>query len=491
MVDGVSEPPGLVQPPADTPHTPTPDEAPAAAGGKRRPTRLSLGSKAWALLEGGRDPYVILITIYIFGPYFADVVVGDPVKGQALIAKIAVTYGLFAAITAPFLGALVDRYGPRKPWLAVITCLAMPCIAALWWAKPTGGLGVVAVSALLAGCGVLVAWSQLVHNAMLTYASPPAERAHASGLALASGNAVSVLMLAFVLWAFALPGKVDLPFVPAHPLFGLDPASHETDRIVAPITAAAFGLLALPLFFLCKDAPRRPPGQPAATSELWTALKGLRRRPDLGRYLISQMLFTDGLTAILFFTGVYAGGVMHWRLMDLLAFGMVLSCCSALGGVLSGWMDGWIGTKRTLIVQLVSAICLQLLMLGMSPTRILYLIPYDPATTAPLWSGPVFRTLPEVIFLGIGMLSAVAVTGCYASSRMQLVRLAPVSRIGVYFGLFALSSTVTTWLGSLLVGVATSAAGTQQAGMLPITLLLGAGLLMLLTVKTPTEPPLD
>jgi hypothetical protein len=33
-----------------------------------------------------RDPYVILITIYIFMPWFVRAVVGDPVQGQALVA---------------------------------------------------------------------------------------------------------------------------------------------------------------------------------------------------------------------------------------------------------------------------------------------------------------------------------------------------------------------------------------------------------------------
>ncbi|MET0337599.1 MAG: MFS transporter, partial [Caulobacter sp.] len=40
---------------------------------------LSRGALSWALFQGARDPYVILITIYIFSPYFANVMVGDPV----------------------------------------------------------------------------------------------------------------------------------------------------------------------------------------------------------------------------------------------------------------------------------------------------------------------------------------------------------------------------------------------------------------------------
>ena len=37
-----------------------------------------------ALFQGVRDPYVILITIYVFVPYFVSAMVGNPVQGQAL-----------------------------------------------------------------------------------------------------------------------------------------------------------------------------------------------------------------------------------------------------------------------------------------------------------------------------------------------------------------------------------------------------------------------
>src|SRR5579875_3222495 len=66
---------------------------PAPAGS----ARLNRSAFSWALYEGGRDPYVILVIIYIFNPYFATAVVGDPVKGQALVANIAMIYGLMIA----------------------------------------------------------------------------------------------------------------------------------------------------------------------------------------------------------------------------------------------------------------------------------------------------------------------------------------------------------------------------------------------------------
>ena len=55
----------------------------------------------------------------------------------------------------------------------------------------------------------------------------------------------------------------------------------------------------------------------------------------------------------------------------------------------------------------------------------------------------------------------------------------PPEKLPAFFGLFALSGTVTVWLGSLLVGIFTGLYKTQQAGFVPIIGLLvlgGAGL---------------
>ena len=88
------------------------DLAPATppGGGK-----LSLGARAWSLHQGGRDPYVIMITIYIFMPYVTSVVVGDPVHGQELVSRWSQYAGWATALTAPFLGAAMDQLGGARP----------------------------------------------------------------------------------------------------------------------------------------------------------------------------------------------------------------------------------------------------------------------------------------------------------------------------------------------------------------------------------------
>lgn len=442
---------------------------------------------SWALFQGGRDPYVILITIYVFVPYLVTSVIGDPVRGQALVASGAKYGGWLVMLTAPLLGATVDRLGPRKPWLAGVVALMVPLIAMLWFVRPGGGgLGVTAVIAMLAILSALFAYTETLHNALLLPAAGMERAGKASGLALALGNFVSVMLLAFTLWAFALPGKVAWGFVPVRPLFGLDQVSHQTDRIVGPIVAMLLALLTIPLL-------RNVPDAPATGLKLGRAIRlGLgdlknlfvqaRGHRDTLIYLGARMLFTDGLTGILIFIGIYAAGAMGWQTLQLLAYGLILSSFSVIGGFLAGWLDGRFGPKKALTIELLGVIASQVLLLGNTRTSLFYAA-YDSARHAPLWNGPMFTTAPEIGLIAASMLGAVTVTAAYSSSRTMLTRVAPPDRIGIFFGLFVIAGTATMWLGPLLVQFATMESGSQRIGLLPLSGLLAAGLGLLQLVR--------
>lgn len=447
--------------------------------------RLSAGAIAWATFEGVRVPYVILITIYVFMPYFATTVVGDPVEGQAAVAQYGKIGGWIVALTAPFLGAAVDRLGPRKPWLGAVTTLMVALAGLLWWTLPDGsGLSVSQVVAIAAALTVLYAYGEMLHNALLPRAAPGQEHL-ASGLGLALGNAVSTAMLVFVMWAFVLPGKVDWAIIPTLPLFGLDLAAHEPERIVAPIVAVVMAIGCLPLFFLTPDAPRTGTGGIAAIRGAGGDLRRLvaqaRGHRNALTFLVARMLYADGKTAILLFGGVYAAGVMRWGPLELLAYGIILSIVAVIGGLVGGWLDGRLGPKRALQIEIVLILLSQAAVLGAARDRILY----SPASTELLWNAPMFRTLPELAFLAATFFTAIGVTAAYASSRTMLVKLVPEKESGVFFGLYALSGNATYWLAPALVEGFTRAYGTQQAGFYPVIGLLLVGLAILSFVEAP------
>lgn len=443
---------------------------------------------AWAMFQGGRDPYVILITIYVFTPYLVTSVIGDPVHGQALVAAGHKYAGWAVMLSAPLLGATVDRMGGRKRWLVGAIALMVPLIAALWWAKPvtSGGLPVIAVIAILAAVSVLFAATETLHNALLVPAVGLRRAGAASGLALAWGNLTSVTLLAFSLWAFALPGKVAWPWVPAHPLFGLDAATHEPDRIVPVIVAIMLAMGTLPLLRWVPDVTSTGVRVSAAVrgglADLRDLVMQARGHRNALTYLGARMLFTDGLTGILIFTGIYAAGAMGWQSLQLLAYGLILSLFAVAGGLMAGWLDGRLGPKRALKLELVGVITSQVMALGNTKASLFYQ-PFDAAAHAPVWSGPIFTTLPEWGLIVSGILGAITVTAAYSSSRTMLTRVAPLDKTGVFFGLFVIAGAATAWLAPLLVEVATLGSGSQRIGLLPISGLLLVGLIILQLVR--------
>ena len=450
--------------------------------------KLNRGGVAWAIFEGGRDPYVILITIYIFMPYVSATLVGDPVKGQELISAFQQYTGWFVMATAPFLGASIDKLGPRKPWLALAVVAMVPLIFSLWFAKPGGGgIPVMTAMAISMAVGVLFAYTEVLHNSMLIRAAGIKGAHAASGLALSLGNAASVFALGFTAWAFALPGKVHWSWVPAAPLFGLNPATHEPERVVAILAAGILALGAIPILLFTPDAPKT--GVPAlkafrqGAADLWGMLTTVSRYRDAVIYLGSRMLFVDGMNGVLFFYGVLAAGVMKWGPLDLLISAILGSIVSTVGGQAGRWLDHNIGPKNALRLEIFMAILALTAMLGMRPDRILYFWNYDATAHAPLWDGPVYRTLPSLIFLLIGFSNCIFITAQYSSSRTALTRLTPPAQTGAFFGVYALSGVATAWLAPSLVNIGTRITHSQQGGFATIILLMAVGLFGLFFVR--------
>lgn len=455
--------------------------------------RLSASAVSWSLFETGRTSYSVLISIYVFVPYVAAVLVGDAVQGQKLVADLGKWAGLAAALTAPLLGATIDHLGPRRPALAMLTLILAPLAISLWWAAPGGGLSVTAIAWILAASGVLFGLCEVLHNSMLVYAARPAERPYASGLAMAFGNGTSVLMMLFALWAFMLPGVVHAPgLVPATPLFGLDVENHEPERIMGPLIAGVLLLTAGPILLLARDAPATGRG-------LWTSLRlgardlrGLLRvlaeAPAARRFLIARLIFADGQMGIIMFTGVFAAGVFGWGPTQLMIEGLTASVFAALGGLLAGVLDTRIGPKKALILSLVATAVFVVGEIGMGPDRIFYLWAYDPLVHGRPWSGPIFNTWPEIAFIACDLGVSIFVVSGLASSRTMMAQLAPAERSAAFFGLYALSGRATAWLCPMLVGLATATFASQQLGLTPIVVLLVIGLALLLAVPAPRAP---
>ncbi len=220
-----------------------------SAEGGRAASRL--GQFSWALFEGARDPNV-LFQIYIISPFFATVMMRDPIRGQELWGNISAWAGYITAVLAPFLGAIADKGGPRKPWLAAFALLMVFTFGGTWIGVPNSSESIIFIfSAMFVLNNVVFEFSNVFQGAMLPSVAPQSRIGGLSGLAFALGNGSSLILLVFFLVAFMLPGQVG--FLPQHPLFGLDQAAHVPERLSGPISANWMLHAAIPLFLFTPD----------------------------------------------------------------------------------------------------------------------------------------------------------------------------------------------------------------------------------------------
>jgi UMF1 family MFS transporter len=455
-------------------------------------SRARLG---WALVEFARNPYVSLVFMFVFAPYFASTVVGDAVRGQQIWSFSYTIAGVCIALLAPILGAVVDRMGRRKPWIVGSVVVMAPACCALWYAMPgaRGGLPIIAIAGLVIILMVGFESGAVAHNAMLPTLASGKELGRVSGLGLASGAVGSLLAQIVVLFGIVFPAshEVTWAFLPARPLFGLDAATFEHARIVGPIAGLWMAIFIVPLMLWTPDLPatgismRRAIGQ--GLQQLRTTLRHARKMSNVSLFLVARMLYNDGMIAIQAYCGIYAAGVFGWSLAAIMVFALILAAFCVLGGIIGGRLDARVGSRRAILFMLACSAVAVLVAVSVTPTQIFF-VPYDAAAAGPVWSLPYFRTLPEIIYLAMYIVLAVTITAIIANGRALMARIAPLSMMSQFFGLYALSGTATAFFGHGMVALFTSLFHSQRAGIASLLMLLVAGWVLVRRVREERAP---
>ena len=413
-----------------------------------RPNRRAIA--AWCLYDFGNSAFPTVIVTFLFSAYVARAVAPDINSGTAAWGLALTLSGFAVAIMSPIVGAIADAGGRRKPWVAVLSALAVIATALLWFVEPQpSSLTYALVAVAIGSFGFELAL--VFYNAMLLDVAPPRLIGRISGWGWAAGYAGGLLCLAVALLGFV---RADPPPV------GLDVETAEHVRATGPLVAIWFAVFALPLFFAVPDRASTGRNLFVAGIEgvrnLWHTLKQVRHHRNAARFLLAQMLYLDGLHTLFVFGGIYAAGSFGMGFDEILVFGVALNVASGIGAVAFSWVDDWLGSKPTIVIGLVALILLGIAILLVGDKNWFF-----------------------VLAIGIGAFLGPV----QAASRSLMAHLAPPELTTQFFGLAALAGKATAFIGPMLVAWLTLGFESQRAGMATIPLLLAVGLAILLTVK--------
>jgi len=436
---------------------------------------------SWIFFDWAAQPYFTLITTFVFAPYFATHVASDPASGQALWGFATAAAGLMIALMSPVLGAIADASGRRKPWIAAFGALLVIGSCLMWFGKPGDASVIPPLLLAYAIATVGVEFATVFNNAMMPSLVPPDKIGRLSGTGWATGYVGGILSLILVLGFLAASPDTGRTLFGFMPLFGLDPLTHEGDRITGPLTGIWFIVFVLPMFLLTPDYPaKRRMGEALreGLTDLRQTLGELPKRKSMAAFLLANMIYTDGLVSLFAFGGIYAAGTFDWHTIQIGSFGILLAIAGALGAWLGGKLDDSLGPKRVIAGSMLILLSSIVAILLVDKDSILFI-----KVAPPVPGGALFSGAAERAYLVLGCLIGAAGGPLQAASRTLLIQMAPKDRIAQYFGLFALTGKVTSFVGPLLIGVVTAVTESQKAGMAVLVAFFVAGLALLGRVR--------
>lgn len=404
---------------------------------------------SWALYDWANSAFFAVIQTFVFATYFMQSVAKNDTLGSTQWGNTIGAAGLVIAISAPFIGAIADQLGRRKPWIGWFSVLCILATACLWFIAPSQ-LYVVPALLLVFLATIGSEFAIIFYNAMLPDLASEERMGRWSGWSWGLGYAGGLACLVVALLVF-----VDVE----NPPLGLDKASAEHVRFTFVLVAVWYALFSVPMFLFTPDRPRKERKLRKAAKSGWkqlkTSIKNVRKFRHIVRFLIARMLFIDGLATVFAFGGIYAAGTFDFGERDVLLFGIGLNLTAGIGATLFAWLDDMLGSRRTMLLSLLGLI----------------------VTT----SG-VLLVSSLAWFWILGLSLGIFVGPVQAASRTYMARVSPPDLQNQMFGLMALSGKVTAFLGPFLVGWLTYIADSQRIGMTVIVVLFVLGYLVLSSI---------
>ncbi|MDB9712020.1 MFS transporter [Pelagibacteraceae bacterium] len=397
---------------------------------------------SYGLFDVGNSAYLIVTLSFIFAPYFAKEIVGDIQLGSAYWQWTSGAVGILVALTAPFIGSYADYVANGRIKVLIVSTILTVLINALFWFSQARDSFIVYTLLIFFLSSYFFEISNASYNSLLRDSSNKKDEiGRTSGLGYALGYIGIVPFLLFIL-LFII--KTD------QPILNLQKENFEHIRFIAILVSFWFFIFAIPMMtFFWKGKKSK--------KKKYTSIKDIKKiiwnnkLTTTGKFLIARIFYADAVIVMQTGGGVYAVGVHGFTPKELI---FVLIVGNLVAGVFA-YIGGYLNDKynsKTIIMWSIATLILAVFAIVFSPSK-------------------------EFFFFSL-LLVAAAIGPLQSASRTLMSRISPQNTQGKSFGLYALSSKATAFVGPLMAGTITYFVS-QQAGFASISILFLVSLFML------------
>ena len=394
---------------------------------------------AWALFDLANSVYPAVITSVVFQVYYINTVVGNTDSiGDWWWGRAVSLSALIVAVSSPLLGAIADRVGMRKRFMAFFVAMCLTGVALF----TTLGPGAVAWGfTVFVFANVGYEACLVFYNAYLPDIAPSDKQGWVSGLGFGVGYAGSAvgLLLAIPL----IETNIDLVWI---------------------MVAVFFIIFSIPSFlFLPQDqASEMSVGQAArwGVTNFREILGEVLQERDLRRFLLAFFFYIDGVLTAIYMSSTVASTTFGYTQNELVYLFIALQIAALIGAFALAKPTDLLGPKKILSGVLVMW-TLVAVSIGFIPT-------------SKLW----FGALAMVAGFGLGSVQA--------ASRTFMAALIPKGKEAEMFGFYALCGKSSSIVGPLAFGyIAVASGGNQRLAVMALSVLFIVGLGLLRRVNDP------
>ena len=352
--------------------------APTQAGSRTR--LLSWPVIAWGLWDWGSAAFNAVITTFVFTVYLVSDSFGPKADNESALSLGLAIAGLFIALLAPVTGQRSDRGGRTVFWLGGYTAVVVAVSAALFFVRPAPGylwLGIV----LLGVGNIFFELASVNYNAILNHLASKDRIGAVSGLGWGMGYLGGIVLLLILYVALVGPS----------PLFSFPAGSGMGVRVAMLVSAAWFGLSALPVLInrsrrlgrhdraaeegesmACAEPGRDRAAMEAEPEEtvsyqsrrkesiltsyklLWRTLLQLHHfQPRLLWFLLAAAVFRDGLAGVFTYGGIIAQNTFGFSSGDVIIFAIVANIVAGIATIGAGRLDDRFGPRNVIMASLI------------------------------------------------------------------------------------------------------------------------------------------